>query len=116
VTVAGNVGRARGRGGFAQGGGIWNGVDLSGPPVQLTLDHSSVVSNALVTAGGIPRQGGGLFTNTPVTLDQSLIALNRPDQCVGCSAAAPSVTPNSLRARPATGTAVGTRVLGARRQ
>jgi hypothetical protein len=88
VAVNDNIGRASGQGGVAQGGGIWNGVDLSGPPVQLTLTHSSVVGNALAASPGIDRQGGGLFTTSPVTLDHSLIVLNRPDQCVGCSASA----------------------------
>jgi hypothetical protein len=98
VTVSANVGRANGNGGFAQGGGIWNGVDLSGPPVELSLDHSAVVRNALLASPGIEAQGGGLFTTSPVTLDHTVIAANRPDQCVGCSLMAVSPAPNAMRA------------------
>jgi hypothetical protein len=98
VTVSGNVGRANGTGGFAQGGGIWNGVDLSGPPVELSLEHTAVVRNALLASPGIEAQGGGLYTTSPVTLDHALIAGNRPDQCVGCSLSAVSPAPNALRA------------------
>jgi hypothetical protein len=68
----------------AQGGGIWSGVDLSGPPVQLTLENTSVTENALTGPSGITLQGGGLFTTSPVTLTNTTIARNRPDQCVGC--------------------------------
>ena len=49
---ASNVGRAFGAGGTAQGGGIWNGVLLSGPPVELTLDRSLVTGNALFASPG----------------------------------------------------------------
>lgn len=100
VTVTGNVGRADGQGGVAQGGGIWNGVDLSGPPVELTLSRSAVVGNVLAASPGIDRQGGGLYTTSPVSLNQTLIARNRPDQCVGCSLTAHSMVRRAwLRAR-----------------
>jgi hypothetical protein len=102
VTVSGNVGRANGNGGFAQGGGIWNGVDLSGPPVALSLEHTAVVGNALLGSPGIDSQGGGLYTTSPVTLDHTVIAANRPDQCVGCSLSA-LVAHNALRAPSRTG-------------
>jgi hypothetical protein len=101
VAVVGNVGRANGQGGLAQGGGIWNGVDLSGPPVQLTLSHSAVVHNALAAGPAIERQGGGLYTTSPVTLDHSVVALNQPDQCVGCSTTAQAMTRQALRRAPA---------------
>ena len=100
VAVDGNVGRANGQGGVAQGGGIWNGVDLSGPPVQLTLARSSVLGNTLIAGPGIQREGGGLYTTSPVTLDHSVIALNRPDQCVGCSTTTQAMTRYALH-RPA---------------
>jgi hypothetical protein len=101
VAVNGNVGRADGQGGVAQGGGIWNGVDISGPPVALTLMHSSVVGNALAASPGIERQGGGLYTSSPVTLDHTVIALNRPDQCVGCSTPTRAMTRQALQRPPA---------------
>jgi hypothetical protein len=68
----------------AQGGGIWNGVFLSGPPVELSLVRSAVTGNGLrVSLGGV-AQGGGIFNSETVMLDHSLVARNRPDQCYGC--------------------------------
>jgi hypothetical protein len=88
VAVSGNTGQAIGPTGVAQGAGIWNGTDVSGPPVQLTLDNTVVTRNSLTGSPGITLQGGGLFTELPVTLRHSLIALNRPDQCFGCASPA----------------------------
>jgi hypothetical protein len=94
VRISGNHGRATGPAGVAQGGGIWNGVLLSGPPVTLTLAHTAVTRNSVAGSKGIKVHGGGLFTTSPVTLRQSLIARNRPDQCFGCTGSASS-RPNS---------------------
>lgn len=88
VQVTGNVGRAQGPRGAAQGAGIWNGVDLSGPPVRLTLEDTSVTRNVLVGPAGIRRRGAGLYTTLPVGLLHVQIKQNRPDQCVGCGAPA----------------------------
>jgi hypothetical protein len=82
--VSDNSGTATGPAGAAEGGGIWNGIELSGPPVTLTLENTSVTHNSLTGTAGIASRGGGLFTNQPVTLTNSLIAHNAPDQCVGC--------------------------------
>jgi hypothetical protein len=79
VRVAFNSGRAAG--GTAEGGGIWNGVAVSGPPVELTATDSAITHNALF---GAERRGGGLFTTEPVTLTRTRIAANAPDQCFGC--------------------------------
>jgi hypothetical protein len=87
VMVSHNTARAEGPAGEAQGGGIWNGALITGPPT-LTLENSRVVGNALEASPGIPRRGGGLFTTFPVVQVNTLIAGNRPDQCVGCSLAA----------------------------
>jgi hypothetical protein len=84
VDVSGNTGNANGLSGAAEGGGIWNGVELSGPPVTLTLENSSVTRNSLTGSAGIVVRGGGLFTSEPVTLTRSLVARNAPDQCFGC--------------------------------
>jgi len=84
VTIVGNVGKASGPTGTLQGGGIWNGVDLSGPPVELSLDHTAVTHNQLTGSPGMTLQGGGIFTTEPVTLSHSTVAGNAPDQCVGC--------------------------------
>jgi hypothetical protein len=85
VLVSDNSGTANGPAGVAQGGGIWNGIELSGPPVELTLDNTSVTRNSLTANNAaIQVQGGGLFTTLPVTRKHSTIALNTPDQCFGC--------------------------------
>jgi len=86
VTVSGNSGRATGPSGAAQGGGIWNSTDITGPPVQLTLQHTTVTHNSVAGSHGITAQGGGLFSAPPATvvLRDSLITQNVPDQCSGC--------------------------------
>lgn len=85
-TVRGNSGTATGPSGTAQGGGIWNGTNLTGPPVRLTLSHTAVARNSVAGSHGVKVQGGGLFSAPPatVTVTGSVIALNVPDQCVGC--------------------------------
>ena len=85
--VSGNAARAVAPVGTAQGGGIFNGNTFTGPPVALTVDHSSVTFNTATGSSGVTRQGGGLFTAYPVTLSHSAIAHNQPDECYGCSAA-----------------------------
>jgi len=103
VQISGNTGTATGPTGTAQGGGIWNGVEFAGPQVQLTLDHTTVTHNSLSGSPGITVQGGGLFTTLPVTLHNSVIAGNTPDQCFGCTggtanAAEPGTSGASARA------------------
>jgi hypothetical protein len=85
-TVSGNSGKARGPSGTAQGGGIWNATDVTGTPVRLTLEHTSVTRNSVAGSHGIKVAGGGLFSALPATvvLRDSLIRLNVPDQCSGC--------------------------------
>jgi hypothetical protein len=82
--IADNTGRATAPDGFAQGGGIWNGSVFNPPPIELTLDHTFVTDNRLVTSAGVAAQGGGVFTAFPVTLRSSRIAGNNPDDCYGC--------------------------------
>lgn len=84
VTVRGNTGDAHAPSAVAQGGGIWNGVLLSGPPVRLTLNHTTVTGNALKVSAGGSARGGGLYTTVTVTRHHSLIRGNRPDNCSGC--------------------------------
>ncbi|HZQ64076.1 MAG TPA: hypothetical protein VFA66_02460 [Gaiellaceae bacterium] len=85
VSVRDNSGRASGPSGFAHGGGIWNGVVPDGPPVQLTLRDSSVTHNTLTASDGLDTHGGGLYTTEPVTLRNTPIKHNVPDDCFGCS-------------------------------
>jgi hypothetical protein len=87
--VSDNVGRAEAPTGVAQGGGMWNGVDAStgaSPPAQLTLVNASVTDNVLEGRAGVTLQGGGIFTASPatLTLTNTRIRFNRPDQCFGC--------------------------------
>jgi hypothetical protein len=88
TTVRGNTGYATGLSGSAQGGGI-SDVDLSGigqpPGGPLELTNSRVVHNRLSGSPAITLKGGGIAaTKNPVTLSNSLIAHNHPDQCDGC--------------------------------
>jgi hypothetical protein len=82
--IASNIGIANGSGGWAQGGGIWNGPLFGSPPVLLTISHTTIQHNS-VDGSGIAASGGGLYTaGFPVTLTQSTISQNNPDNCAGC--------------------------------
>jgi hypothetical protein len=88
-TVSRNTVDASGASGNARGGGI---ADIAfpfgpnGPPGgPLALQKSNVTDNTLSGNAAILRQGGGIFAqNEPVTLTNSLISQNTPDQCFGC--------------------------------
>jgi hypothetical protein len=86
TRISDNTGTATGPTGEAQGGGIWNGVLLFGPPsAELTVRDSKISHNKLSGSAGIPLQGGGLFTAFPVALTHSNISGNVPDNCFGVS-------------------------------
>jgi hypothetical protein len=82
--VRGNVGTTAGPSGTAEGAGIWNGDLDYGLPIALTLRDVTVTDNTLSGTAGLPLQGGGLFTAFPVTLKDSVLTGNSPDQCFGC--------------------------------
>jgi len=84
VRVTRNVATASGPSGFAQGGGIWNGVLFNPPPVQLALVNTRVEQNAITATPGLTVAGAGLFTQFPVTATNSRIEQNSPDDCAGC--------------------------------
>jgi hypothetical protein len=85
VDVTGNHGVADGVSGFAQGGGIWNGQLFAGPESPLALVGSQVKNNVLQGSAGVTLQGGGIFTvGFPVTLTDSPVKHNTPDDCAGC--------------------------------
>jgi hypothetical protein len=87
TRVIGNHVTAAGPFGLAQGGGIWNGViPQPGSPqvVQLTLLDSTIAGNDVVGSPGIDPVGGGVFASEPVSVARTVIAGNRPGQCVGC--------------------------------
>jgi hypothetical protein len=82
TTFSDNSGTATGPSGSAQGGGLFNGTCCG--PGKLSLVDSAIVGNTLSGDPGITIQGGGLFTTVPVTLKNTVIANNIPDQCFGC--------------------------------
>jgi hypothetical protein len=84
VRVTRNVATASGPAGFAQGGGIWNGLVFNPPPVQLTLFNTRVEQNTITATPGVTLAGGGLFTQFAVTATNSRIEQNIPDDCAGC--------------------------------
>jgi hypothetical protein len=67
-----------------KGGGIWNGSFDGQTTAHLTLAHSAVLRNSLSAPSSFVIQGGGLYTDFPVTKTATLIAANSPDQCFGC--------------------------------
>jgi hypothetical protein len=103
VEVKGNLGVVAAPHGHAHGGGIWNGIELSGPPVRLALSSVRIVNNALRASAGLQRRGGGLYTTLPVTRTETQIVRNHPDQCVGCSLSAASTTGSNRGPLRATG-------------
>ncbi len=84
VRVTDNSGTAHAPTGLAQGAGIWNGVVFNPPPVQLTLTNTIVTRNSLAASSGVAVQGAGLYTQFPVTLVNSRVEKNTPDDCAGC--------------------------------
>jgi hypothetical protein len=85
TTISDNTGTAKGPTGTAQGGGISNLLAPFLPPGQLTLIDSRIIDNTLSGDPGITIEGGGLFTTVPVTLKDSTISGNTPDNCFGVS-------------------------------
>jgi hypothetical protein len=84
-TVSGNTVDARGASGSARGGGIFDGFNPDGPPGgPLVLQNTNVTANTL-SGAGLTLQGGGIFLqDQPITLTNSVITQNVPDQCFGC--------------------------------
>jgi hypothetical protein len=58
-----------------------------GPPAgPIALINSRVTRNVASAAAGLTVQGGGIYTTPgyPVTLTNSVLSGNSPDQCFGC--------------------------------
>jgi hypothetical protein len=84
-SVSRNSVGATGLGGSALGGGIFDAAIENGPPGgPLSQTRVSVTRNVVSGSSGLTVQGGGIFTDNMVTLLNSVIAKNAPDQCVGC--------------------------------
>ena len=84
TNVMANAVRATGQSGAAAGGGIWNGTLPDTDAPKLTAADSAVTGNVVTADPGVTVRGGGLFTLEPVTLTNTPIRGNRPDQCAGC--------------------------------
>jgi hypothetical protein len=86
TTVSGNTADATGQVGLAQGGGIFD-IDNSGNGGPggglLTLINSRITDNVLNGSPAITLQGGGIYATNPVSVLNTLIANNTPDQCAG---------------------------------
>lgn len=86
TTISDNTATATGPTGQALGGGVWNDVFFPPPPnPQLNLTKTTVTGNTLTASPGITVHGGGLFTTFPVTLTDTTISGNSPDNCFGVS-------------------------------
>jgi hypothetical protein len=87
TVVTANDASGTGPGGVVLGGGLWNGV-VSEPGfpevVQLTLIDVRVTGNELTGSAEMGIEGGGIFTEFPITMSGTVIAGNQPDQCSGC--------------------------------
>jgi hypothetical protein len=68
----------------AQGGGIWNGPLLSGPPVTLRMDNTTITDNTVTGPAGATLQGGGIYTTLAITSTNSRVIHNHPNDCTGC--------------------------------
>jgi hypothetical protein len=56
-----------------------------GPTPHLVVDETTVSHNVVSASAGLTVEGGGIFTaGFPITLLESEIEDNAPDQCVGC--------------------------------
>ena len=86
TTITANAAEADGRSATVQGGGLFDAPISNGPPGgPLALIDSAITENALAGNGPAILQGGGLYIQgQPLTLTNSVIARNHPDQCDGC--------------------------------
>jgi len=84
-NVSDNTVRGSGATGQVLGGGINNTSAPDGPPaVQLTLTRDVITHNKLMNSAGLTADGGGISTDFPVVIRQTIIKDNAPDQCHGC--------------------------------
>ena len=83
TLVTGNSINVNATDGSTHGGGITN-ESLFGSTPTLAITDSAITANKLTASPGITRQGGGLYTSFPITLTNTVLAGNQPDQCFGC--------------------------------
>jgi hypothetical protein len=89
TTVSGNTVDASGKSGTVRGGGVFDAAFPDGPDGApggpLVLQNSSLTGNALTGSTSLILHGGGLYLeNEPLTIANTVIANNSPDQCFGC--------------------------------
>jgi hypothetical protein len=83
AKVAENDARAYAAHGFARGGGIWNGSEVSGQPVRLTVKGSRILDNLVAGRPGTTVAGGGIFSSSPLSLATTTFLGNHPEDCSG---------------------------------
>jgi hypothetical protein len=84
TTVSDNTAEATGRSGAAQGGGIFDIAIPNGPPGGLlALINSNVTHNIVSGSTKVKLQGGGVFITFKLTVTNSAITANTPDECSG---------------------------------
>ena len=84
TPVSDNTARATGRSATAQGGGVFDISIPNGPPGGvLTLINSNVSHNTLSGSTNAKLQGGAVFTTFKLTLTNSALTANTPDECAG---------------------------------
>jgi hypothetical protein len=86
TQVTANIAHVSALHGTLQGGGIFDAPPIGdGPPGgPLTLISSTVARNVLSADSSVTVSGGGIFTRFPVTLRNTSITGNSPDECDGC--------------------------------
>jgi len=89
TIVRANTVDASGASGSAFGGGIYDVAFPDGPDGPpggpLVLENSIAIGNVLSGSAGVTLHGGGVYIqNEPLTLTNSVITHNVPDQCFGC--------------------------------
>jgi hypothetical protein len=86
TVIDGNTTHASGNKGSALGGGIFATRFPGGPPAGPIMLINSQVTHNVASTTGLTAHGGGIYTTPdyPVTLTNSVLANNQPDQCFGC--------------------------------
>lgn len=104
TAVTKNRGKAVSPGGVAQGGGVWTGALISGPPVSFTAHRALITGNA-VTAPGGTATGGGVYNGggdgVTFSLDHTAVLGNAPDQIADQSSASATPAKQSLAKKKA---------------
>ena len=87
ALITANTASAAAPNAIARGGGISNASFPDDPnaTISLTLTDVLIAANRLDAGSSGTADGGGLYTQTPVTVTRTRIIANTPNQCTGCS-------------------------------